>query len=233
MYFAPKKQTPKNGMLVDLISSSIVLSVLSPPTRASALSCGVDNSQFGSPYTYEYVFMERTLRTRPSSTHVLAQKCPLPPSPPSCPRRKFLFVRSRKCLSVFLLFSAGAVCARSGCHGGAAGTALHSGPRAHHGFRSRHAQVKNLHLSPLSHTACASAHARQGHIAPKWASYMYVYGCVHTEVHVCYHGHGWVPTPIMRWYMVRNAVKAVRDALAHAVWPRGHCPSEPEHHGAQ
>ncbi len=41
-----------------------------------------------------------------------------------------------------------------------------------------------------------------------------VYGCVHTEVPVHYLDHGWVPTPNVPWRMVR-------DALAHAVWPRG------------
>ncbi len=42
----------------------------------------------------------------------------------------------------------------------------------------------------------------------------YVYGCVHTEVHVCRHDRRWVPTPNVRWRMVRVA-------LAHAVWLRG------------
>ncbi len=46
---------------------------------------------------------------------------------------------------------------------------------------------------------------------------MYVYGCVHTEVHVHPHDRRWVPTPNMCWRMVRNVVKAVRDALVHAV----------------
>ncbi len=46
----------------------------------------------------------------------------------------------------------------------------------------------------------------------------YVYGCVHTEVHVHHHNRGWVPTPSVRWRMVRNVV---RDALAHAVWSSG------------
>ncbi len=36
-----------------------------------------------------------------------------------------------------------------------------------------------------------------------------------------HYDHRWVPTPNMRWHMVRNVVKAVRVALAHAVWPRG------------
>ncbi len=45
----------------------------------------------------------------------------------------------------------------------------------------------------------------------------YVYSYVHTKVHVHYRDSGWVPTPNMRWRMVRNVVKAVRDALAHAV----------------
>ncbi len=31
---------------------------------------------------------------------------------------------------------------------------------------------------------------------------------------MCHHDHGRVPTPNMCWHMVR-------DALAHAVWPRG------------
>ncbi len=39
-------------------------------------------------------------------------------------------------------------------------------------------------------------------------------GCVHTEVRVHHHDRGWVPTPNVRWRMVR-------DALAHAVWLRG------------
>ncbi len=41
-----------------------------------------------------------------------------------------------------------------------------------------------------------------------------VYGCIHTEVYVHHHDRGRVPTPNMRWHMVR-------DALAHAVWLRG------------
>ncbi len=49
----------------------------------------------------------------------------------------------------------------------------------------------------------------------------HVHGCVHTEVCVHHHDHGWVPTPNVCWCMVRNVVKAVRDALAHAVWLRG------------
>ncbi len=48
----------------------------------------------------------------------------------------------------------------------------------------------------------------------------HVHGCVHTEVRVHHHDHGWVPTPNV--HMVRNVIKAVRDALAHAVWQRGH-----------
>ncbi len=39
--------------------------------------------------------------------------------------------------------------------------------------------------------------------------------CVHTEVRVCHHDRGWVPTPNVRWCMVR-------DALAYAVWLRGY-----------
>ncbi len=42
---------------------------------------------------------------------------------------------------------------------------------------------------------------------------MYFYGCVH-EVLVRHHDRRWVPTPNVRWCKVR-------DALAHAVWPRG------------
>ncbi len=44
-----------------------------------------------------------------------------------------------------------------------------------------------------------------------------VHGCVHTDMHVRHHDRGWVPTPNVRWRMVRNVVKAVHDALAHAV----------------
>ncbi len=61
---------------------------------------------------------------------------------------------------------------------------------------------------------CASAHACQGHSTPRMGL-TYVYSCVHTEVYVCHHDRGWVPTPNVCWRMVR-------DALAHAVWPRGH-----------
>ncbi len=43
---------------------------------------------------------------------------------------------------------------------------------------------------------------------------MYVFGCVHTEMRMCHHDHGCVPTPNVRWCMVC-------DAMAHAVWPRG------------
>ncbi len=28
----------------------------------------------------------------------------------------------------------------------------------------------------------------------------YVYGCVHTEVHVCHYDRSWVPTPNVRWH---------------------------------
>ncbi len=37
--------------------------------------------------------------------------------------------------------------------------------------------------------------------------------------------HGWVPTPNLCWCLVQNVVKAVHDALAHAVWLRryGNC----------
>ena len=48
-----------------------------------------------------------------------------------------------------------------------------------------------------------------------------VYGCLHTEVYAHYHNHGWVPTPNVHWHTVWNVIKAVRDALAHEVWPRG------------
>ncbi len=46
----------------------------------------------------------------------------------------------------------------------------------------------------------------------------HVHGYVYTEVCVCHHDCGWVPTPNVRWHMVRNVVKAVRDA----VWLRGY-----------
>ncbi len=49
--------------------------------------------------------------------------------------------------------------------------------------------------------------------APLWGSCMY--GSVHTEVLVHHHDRGWVPTPNVRWRMVR-------DALTHAVWLSGY-----------
>ncbi len=68
--------------------------------------------------------------------------------------------------------------------------------------------------SPLGHIACTSAHTRQGHSAPIMGL-AYVYGCVHTEVHVHHHDRRWFPT---------RAARMVRGALAHAVWPRGNWP---------
>ncbi len=78
----------------------------------------------------------------------------------------------------------------------------------------------NSHQYPRIHTECASAHAYQGHSAPKWVSYMYM--VVFTLKFMCtICNRRWVPTPNMHWHMVRNVAKAVRYALAHAVWPRG------------
>ncbi len=48
-----------------------------------------------------------------------------------------------------------------------------------------------------------------------------IHGYVHTEVHVHHHNCRWVPTPNVQWRTMRNVLKAVRDALAHAVWPVG------------
>ncbi len=73
-------------------------------------------------------------------------------------------------------------------------------------------------IGPLRPTPrAAHTHAKTCHSTPKWVSH----GCVHIEVHVSHHDHGWGPTPNMYWYLVQNVVKAVRDALAHAVWLRG------------
>ncbi len=51
---------------------------------------------------------------------------------------------------------------------------------------------------------------------------IHVHGCVHTDIRVHHYDRRWVPTPNMRWCMVRNVIKTVRDALVHAVWPRGY-----------
>ncbi len=86
---------------------------------------------------------------------------------------------------------------------------------------SRHAGPRSLRESPFGHTACASAQApHQVHNAPKWVSLMYGC-CVHTEVLVYHHDRRWVPTPNVHWHMGWYVIKAVRDALAHAVWPAG------------
>ena len=73
----------------------------------------------------------------------------------------------------------------------------------------------NCGISTLDHTACASAHARQGHSALKRVSHVsivvFILKCCEAL------------TPTVHWHMVRNVVKAVRDALARAVWPSGPC----------
>ena len=75
--------------------------------------------------------------------------------------------------------------------------------------------------SLLSHTTCTSAHAR--HSAPKWVSctsmvvFTLKYMCATIII------DGFQP-PKIRCHMVQNVVKAVRDALAPAVWPSGNVP---------
>ncbi len=72
--------------------------------------------------------------------------------------------------------------------------------------------------SRVTRNSHPSTHTYQGHSAPKWVSYMYMVvftlKCMCTTMVTV--------TPNMHWYMVWNVVKAVRDALAHAVWPRSH-----------
>ncbi len=72
-----------------------------------------------------------------------------------------------------------------------------------------------LRFTPQFTPRAPARDARQGHSAPR-LGLTYVYGCVHTVHH---HDRRWVPTPKMRWRMVR-------DVLAHAVWLRGQqtCP---------
>ncbi len=75
------------------------------------------------------------------------------------------------------------------------------------------------HPAPRSYpsaTPRAPAHTRTPRSQRTKMGLTYVHGCVHTEVPVRQHDSGWVPTPNMCWGMVRNVVKAVRDALAHA-----------------
>ncbi len=52
-----------------------------------------------------------------------------------------------------------------------------------------------------AHTHTVIAHTHTNVTAHQNGSHIYVYGCVHTDVHVCHHDHRWVPTPNMRWRM--------------------------------
>ncbi len=73
-----------------------------------------------------------------------------------------------------------------------------------------------------SATPSAPAHTHAKVTTHQNGSHVY-YNCVHTEVCVCvcYYDHRWVPTPNMHQHMVRNVMKAMRDTLARAMWPRG------------
>ncbi len=53
---------------------------------------------------------------------------------------------------------------------------------------------------------------------------IHVHGCIHTEVYICTTiiTDGSNPKDVLAHGM--ECRKAVRDALAHAVWPRGHKP---------